>query len=254
MFDEITISLVFAYMLVLCRIGAAISMLPTMSEGYMFSRARLYIALGLSVIIAPAVNPLLPQMPISITSLVLLAAGEILIGFTIGAIAKITLSSLHVAGSVISYQSGLAAATIFDPNQGGQSSLISGFLTMVAIMLIFATNLHHIFLYGLVDSYHLFTPGEAPPLGDFANLVTKTVAGSFLVGMKFAAPQIIIGLILYLGAGIMSRLMPQMQVFFVLMPVQIFLGFFVLMITLSVGMMWFIDNYSDTMAIFIKYE
>ncbi len=229
-------------------------MLPGLSESYMFTKARLVAALGISGMVVSIAANHLPPMPVSVIELFLLLGSEVLIGLSIGAIIKMVMGAIHTAGMIMSHQMGLAAAMLFDPSQGSQGSLVGVFLSLIALLLILTTNLHYVFLQGLIDSYILFKPGEGVPFGDFATLATKTLSGSFLLGFKIASPLVIMGLVTYLGAGVMSRLMPQMQVFFVLMPVQILTGFFVLMITLSGSMMWFMDYYSEVMQVFIASE
>lgn len=252
MFDGITEAAVFSYILVFCRIGAGMMLLPGISEAYISPMARLVAALGITGVVVPIIQPTLPALPESVAALFLLLAGEIIIGVLIGTIAKILLSTMHIAGDIIAYQIGLSSGMMFDPSQGSQTTIISTFMSVLALMLILSTDLHHIFLTGLVDSYTLFSPATALNTGDMTQLVESTVSGSFTMGVKIAAPLIVIGLIINLGAGIMGRLMPQMQVFFIMMPVQISLGFFILMITLSGGMMWFMDYYAEVMANFIN--
>jgi len=252
MFADITVEIIFAYFIVFCRIGSAIMLMPGLSESYISTRARLVTALTITIVVTPLLEKLIPPMPKSTIGFMLIVMAEVIIGILIGSIAKILLSAIHVAGQTISFQIGLSAANIFDPSQGGQSSTVGMFLNTVAILLIFTTDLHHIFLTGVVDSYHLFNPANALPIGGFTDLVTKTVSSSFLIGIKIAAPQLVIGLLLFLGAGVMGRLMPQMQVFFVLMPLQIMIGFFIIMVTLSAGMMMFINFYGETLANFIN--
>jgi flagellar biosynthetic protein FliR len=254
MLDSINIAVVFSYLLVFCRIGSGVMMLPGLSEAYMSPVARLVIAGGLTFVVTPVIQAALPPMPQSVIMLVLQMGGEIIIGLLIGTIAKIILSATNVAGGIISYQMGLSSAAMFDPSQGAQSTEIGTFLSLLAMVLIFATDLHQVFLTGLVDSYSLFKPAAAIETGNMFELVEDTVSGSFMVGIRFAAPQIIIGLMMSLGAGVMGRLMPQMQVFFVMMPVQLAVGFFIFMITLSGGMMWFMDYYSEVMGNFINLK
>jgi flagellar biosynthetic protein FliR len=250
MLDQITTATTFAYMLVFCRIGAGFMMLPSISEAYISPMARLVAALGVTGLIVPLLQHTIPAMPSSGFALILMFAGEVVIGILLGTVAKIILSAMHVTGSVISYQIGLASATMFDPTQGTQSGTIETFLSILALMLILATDLHHVFIKGLVDSYTIFVPNSSLALNSMAELIGKTVSDSFALGVKLAAPQIVVGLIVNLGAGIMGRLMPQMQVFFIIIPVQILLGLFILMITLSGMMLWFMDYYSSTMANF----
>src|SRR5439155_877041 len=83
----------------------------------------------------------------------------------------------------------------------------------LGVALIFTTDMHHLVIGALDDSYSLFAPGETPFLGDVAALTTRTVASAFRVGIQLSAPFIVFGLLFNLGLGVLSRLMPQMQVF-----------------------------------------
>ena len=71
------------------------------------------------------------------------------------------------------------------------------------------------------------------------------VAQSFVIAMQLAAPFMVVGMLFYLGLGLLTRLMPQVQMFFIVMPIQIMLGFSVLALTLSAGMMWFLGNFEN---------
>jgi len=110
----------------------------------------------------------------------------------------------------------------------------------------------HGMLRAVVDSYSLFEPGVMPPVGDFSEAVARTVSLSFVLGLKIAAPFVAVGLLFSLGIGVLARLMPQVQVFFIAMPLQIALGFVVLGLTLSAAMVVFTDTlsalYGDLLA------
>jgi flagellar biosynthetic protein FliR len=88
----------------------------------------------------------------------------------------------------------------------------------------------------LHDSYRLFSPGEVPMVGDVAALVTRIVGGAFRVGIQLAAPFLVFGLVFNLSLGVLSRLMPQMQVFFVGMPLSIMIGFLILLLVVGAMM------------------
>jgi flagellar biosynthetic protein FliR len=107
------------------------------------------------------------------------------------------------------------------------------------VTLIFATDLHHLVIAGLNDSYTLFRPGEVPIVGDVASLITGTVTSAFRIGVQLAAPFLVFGLLFNLGLGVLSRLMPQMQVFFIGMPLAILAGFLVLLLVVGAMMMTF---------------
>jgi flagellar biosynthetic protein FliR len=166
---------------------------------------------------------------------------EVLIGAVLGLTARLTISALEVAGSVIAQQLGLGFVTAVDPTQGEQGVLVGNFLTMLAITLFFATDMHHLVIAALNDSYSLFEPGEVPATGDIAALVTKTVSGAFKIGIQLSAPFLVFGLLFNLGLGVLSRLMPQMQVFFVALPLSILLGLLFLLLLLGSMMGLFLD-------------
>jgi flagellar biosynthetic protein FliR len=107
--------------------------------------------------------------------------------------------------------------------------------------MIFATDLHHLVIAALNDSYVIFRPGEMPVLGDVANALSTTVAGAFRIGVQIAAPFLVFGLLFNMGLGILAKLMPQMQVFFVGMPLTILIGFLILIMVLGAMMMTFLD-------------
>ncbi|TAE33298.1 MAG: flagellar biosynthetic protein FliR [Alphaproteobacteria bacterium] len=242
---------IFAVLLIFSRFGAAIMLLPGFGESYVYPRARILIALAISLVMAPLLEPHLPSVPASPGSLVVLLISEILIGLMLGLLARMLLAIMHVTGMIISYQSSLALATQFDSSQVTQGSIIGNFFSLFALMLIFAFDLHHMLLRGVADSYSILLPTNTPPLEDMASYMVDTVALVFRIGIQLAAPSIVSGLLIYLAAGALSRIMPNMQVFFVIMPLQLYISFFILMIT-TVGILteWvevFSTTYSEWM-------
>ena len=112
---------------------------------------------------------------------------------------------------------------------------LRSFLTLLGITLVFATDLHHLVIAALNDSYNIFAPGQVPLVGDMAHHITRVVTTAFRIGIQLSAPFLVFGLLFNLGLGVLSRLMPQMQVFFVGMPLSILLG--LLLLLLVVGAM-----------------
>ena len=149
---------------------------------------------------------------------------ELLVGAVLGLTARLAISSLQVAGSVVAQQLGLGFVTAIDPTQNQQGLLVGNFLTVLGVTLIFATDLHHLVIAAMNDSYTIFAPGEIPLIGDAAQHVTRVIATSFKIGIQLSAPFLVFGLLFNLGLGILSRLMPQMQVFFIGLPLSILLG------------------------------
>lgn len=251
MLEQFVPETLFAYFLVFARVGSVIMVLPGFGESYVSPRIRLMLALTISFIATPALMQSLPGLPVSPLALLLLIATEIGIGFFIGISARILISALQVAGMIAAYHMSLANAFVFDPAAAQQGALAGAFLTLTALLLIFVTNLHHVMLIGIFGSYDIFAPGQLPPMGDVSDAIARLVSRSFLLALQIASPFIIVGLIFTLGVGLLNRLMPQVQMFFIAMPLQILLGMLVLMLTLSAVMMWFLDAFQEGVTAFM---
>jgi flagellar biosynthetic protein FliR len=237
---------VFAFALVFVRLGAALMLLPTIGESTVPARTRLHLALAFTLVLTPVLAGSLPAVPGGALELFVLVLGEAAVGLFLGASARIIMSALHVGGMVFAFQSSLAAAQIFDPNQASRTAITGNFLNLLAIVVIFATDLHHLLLAGLVDSYAVFPAGASWPAADGANAMARLVADAFRIGMQIAAPVLVAGFLLYLGGGLLNRLMPQMQVFFIMMPIQITLAFIILILSLSAMLYLFINFFDET--------
>jgi flagellar biosynthetic protein FliR len=230
-----------AFLLSFARIGTMVMLLPGLGELTVSPRVRLTLALALTAVILP-LHRSDYQVDLRAFGPVLLTLGqEILIGVVLGMLARLTIAALQIAGSVVAQQMGLGFVTSVDPTQGQQGVIVGNFLGVLGVTLIFATDMHHLVIAALNDSYTLFRPGEIPIVGDVASLFSTTVAGTFRIGIQLAAPFLVFGLLFNLGLGVLSRLMPQMQVFFIGLPLSILLGFLILALVLGTMMTTFLD-------------
>src|SRR6266700_64792 len=186
-------------------------------------------------------------MRIDISFLPALAAAFMLAFARLGATARVTLSALQVAGSVIAQQMGLGFVTAVDPTQGQQGVLIGNFLTMLGVTLLFATDSHHLVIAALNVSYAIFSPGENMASGDVASLATRAFAAAFKIGLQLSAPFLVFGLVFNIGLGVLARLMPQMQVYFVGVPLSIFAGFLIFALVIVAMMGSFLDYFIGVM-------
>lgn len=226
-------------------------MLPALGETSVPPRVRLIMSLSISLIIYGLVRETIPVMPVSAIALGVLLVCEVLVGIMIGLSIRLLVSALHVAGTVIAMQSGLAMAQAFDPAQGAQSSLVATFMMLLGVTLIFITDLHHLMISAMYNSYIMFPIGGELAVNEFAELIMTTVSDSFKLGIQMASPIIVYALVFNAGLGIIARLVPQIQVFFVAMPINITMGFIILMVVLSASMTWFIDNIRTSLEMFL---
>jgi flagellar biosynthetic protein FliR len=123
---------------------------------------------------------------------------------------------------------------------------------MVGLVLIFTSDLHLVMLRALADGYTLFPPGHLPPVGDFAQMAGKVVDDSFRLGVQISGPFIVFGILFNLGLGVVSRLMPAIQVFFIGLPPQILLNLLLLAASIGIGMTWFLSQFEDTLGKFLS--
>jgi flagellar biosynthetic protein FliR len=234
----------FLYMLMFSRIGAILMLMPALGEDMIPMRMRLSFALAFTLVLYPLLSPTLPSMPEDVMAIIGLIFHELAIGIILGAIVRISVMATQVAGAIIAFQTGLSSAMAADPTQVGmQGAVFGSFLSFLGMVLIFATDLHHMALAATYDSYMVF-PLDAPLMfDDAAQLAIRTVAGAFSVGVQMSAPFIVFGLVFNLGAGILARLMPALQVYFLLMPANIIIGLVLFAMLLMMMMGWYLSHF-----------
>ncbi|MET0969919.1 MAG: flagellar biosynthetic protein FliR [Tardiphaga sp.] len=240
-------TLAAAFMLVFARIGAMVMLLPGFGEANIPARTKLSIALALTLIILPLHRNAYNVDMGSIVPLLVLMMHEIVIGIVLGATARVTLSALQVAGAVIAQQLGLGFVTSVDPTRGEQGVLIGNFLNMLGITLLFATDTHHLVIAALNESYKIFSPGEIMPSGDVAQLATNAFTEAFKIGAQLSAPFLVFGMVFNIGLGVLARLMPQMQVYFVGVPLSIMVGFLIFAVVLTTMMGTYLQYFIGVM-------
>lgn len=242
----------FLFMLIFARLGTMIMLMPALGESNVPTRIRLGLALSLTLVLYPLVSTrYVGGVPDQMLGIMLLLGGELLIGFFIGLATRLVMAAIQIAGTIIAGQSGLAFAMAFDPAQGQQGVIFSNFLSILAITLIFVTDLHFLLVGALHDSFLLFPPGSLMPVGDLAQNAVNTVGEAFSIGIRISAPFIVFGLVFYFGLGLLNRLMPQMQIFFIAMPANIFMGIGLLMLLLATLMTWYMGHVEATLSQFL---
>lgn len=234
---------VFIFITVFARVGACVMLLPGFGEAYVPPRIRLVLALAISLAIAGVVKIDVPKT--SPAALLTAIGPEIMVGLLLGGMARMFSSAIHTGGMIIAMQAGLGQAVAFDPNQSAQGAEVGNFMSYMSVALIFASGLDHLMIKAMAESYGMFSPLSMPSLEDAASLAVKTIATAFMVAVKMASPFIVIGLLMNLGAGLLARLMPAIQIFFIMMPLQIAISFLVFMTTLAAAMLVYLEAFRN---------
>jgi flagellar biosynthetic protein FliR len=239
----------FHYLLIFARVGSILMLLPALGEQMIPARLRLAFALALTLVFLPLLSSSLGPLPTDFVGVLVLMGHEIIVGLILGAIVRIITMATQVAGAVIAYQSGLSFAQSADPTQAGvQGAVIGAFLSFLGVTLIFATDLHHVMVAAIYESYEMFPTTAEIMWDDVAQVVINAIAGAFVIGVQMSAPFIVFGLVFNIGLGILSRLMPQLQVFFIAMPANILVGLILFALLLAMMMGWYLMHFEDQLA------
>lgn len=233
------------FMLILCRIGGAFLLFPLMNNRFINIQIRTMISIMVCLVVMPVLGPILVQQVPSnanFQTLIYYMVSEFILGVSIGLIARIYYTVIYTLGSVVSMQSGLGNAALFDPDQNEQSALFSSMLVTITLAYMFVMDIHHIFFYNVIESYERFKVGST-----FANIdgitehLVSDLSNAFLVAFKISSPFIIVSLALLMMTGMLSRLMPTLQVLFVITPLQILIIMYTLYLILNDAIITLID-------------
>lgn len=243
---------VFAFILVFVRVGTAIMIMPGIGNAFVPPNIRLYFALAFTFVVFPILQDRVPNpLPETFTFFTMIMM-EFIAGLFLGTVMRILLAAIDIAGMIIATQSSLANAQLFNPSFASQGSIVGAFLTMIAILLLLVTDMHHLMITGIIESYDLILINQIPPMGDMANIIIQQVGFAFKIAIQMTAPFLIIVTLLNVGMGVMSKVMPQVQVFMLAVPIQVTLSLITLGIIMSTMMLYWLSSYDEGFHIFYK--
>ena len=218
----------FAFVLVLARVSAAVMLLPGLGEAEVPPMIRAGLAVGLTLVLLPVVLERLPAVPEGGLVALLMVAGEVGIGLWLGWLARLLVLALPMAGQLVAGMIGLANVLQPDAVLGPQNSALGRLFALAAPVAIMAAGLHMLPIAALEGSYHVLPPGLALPQDEVVQTVVAAVGESFALALRLAAPFVLAAIVWNLALGVLSRLVPQLQVYFAAMPGQILGGFLLL--------------------------
>lgn len=239
----------YAFLMIFMRFGLAVMIMPGIGDSFVPSPIRLFFTLALCLVLTPPLAAMMPPMPSQTALMVGLLASEAMIGIFIGTLMRILVNALDTAGSIISIQIGFSSALLFNPVSGTQGSLIGSIYSMLGVTLLMVMNFHHYMIALIADSYVTMpATGGFPDFATFAEIIVRTVSIAFKMGVLIALPFLVVGLIIQMGFGVLGRLMPQLQIFFLALPAQIMIGLVMLAMTFSAGILYWANGYEATLA------
>jgi len=228
------------------RITSILFFLPLFDNKSIPALFKIGLSFVISILLIPLLKPSdMPDFTLGIPFAIGIAT-EIIMGVGIGLSVKLIFAGIQLGGQLVGYQMGLAIANVFDPSTGSQSSIIAQFKYMAAMLIFLSIDAHHWFFRAILESFVII-----PPFGFKLNtsLIEYLIVLSgdmFVIAVKLSAPLIVAMLFTSVALGLVARTVPQMNVFFVAMPVKLFVGFIFIGLTLPAFSSFLVDIFNDT--------
>lgn len=214
----------FAAALLFARIGTALMLMPGVGEAEVPVPVRLAFAVVLTALLFPPLAPALPAAPGDVGRMLALVACETTVGLWLGFLARLALFALVMAGQLTSLLLGFASVLTADAVLGPHGTALSRLFMLAGVALVLSAGLHALPLAALKASYALIPPGEGFAMADAAEMLHRAVAGSIGLALQLAAPFLLAAVLAQAALGLLSRLVPQVQVYFLALPAQLLAG------------------------------
>jgi len=211
--------------LILLRVSTMTMFLPVLGHQLVPPQVKIGLMALIAMLMYPVARPLTPAIPPSPVALAVLAGQEIILGGMLAMLAQLVFAAVQLAGQLMSYQMGISIANIMDPVSQSQVSLVGQLAVILAMLVWMAAGGHHAFLAAIADSFRVLPIGH-PWSGAGWQALNDAAAAMFSLGLRLAAPVLLLLLFTYVALGLLSRAVPQIQIFFVSFPLTIGLGLF----------------------------
>ncbi|WP_346354612.1 flagellar biosynthetic protein FliR [Azotosporobacter soli] len=223
---------VAVFLLVFVRVSGIFFLTPVYGSRNVPGHVKVALGLAVTYILYPMVYQ--PGIPIPEQWLpyLFLVASEFVAGMIIGFVSSLVFTSIQMCGQILDTQIGFGIVNVIDPQSGNQVPLVGNFLYILAIMVFLALNGHHVVLGALVASFKLIPMTGVIFNAAISQFVVGLMKGIFLIAIQISLPVLASLLLIDISLGILSRTMPQMNIFIVGVPAKIFAGIFVLSLVL----------------------
>lgn len=229
-----TSALVPLYLLVFGRISAMAVTMPIIGFGSVPLRVRIFFAFLLTLIIAPGLTENFTVVYSTFLPLAVDMMREIMLGLFIGFGARLIFEGFSVAGAFIGLQMGMAIMNVFDPSSEDQQPIISTFWMLIIVTFFLVTNSHYFLMATIFENFKLIHLGSATFNPAAGRVFMNGGVILYELALKFAAPTMVFLLTLDVAIAFMARVMPQLNIFFISLPLKIGAGIFLLIISLKI--------------------
>jgi flagellar biosynthesis protein FliR len=226
----------FSFVLVMARVGGAVALLPGLGESEPPAILRVGLAAAIAALLLPGIAPSISAVPEANVQAGAMIAAELITGLWLGWLARLMVLALPIAGQFIGYVMGIANVLQPDPILGSQATPVSSLLAIAAPLFVLTSGLYALPLAALAGSYAIVPAGTMLPAADSTETAVRAVAAAFGVALQLASPFILVSIVWHVAIGLLARLVPRLQVYFIAMPAQL-LGGMLLLAVLATALM-----------------
>ena len=214
----------FVFVVVLARVGSATMLLAGFGEAEVPPTLRAGFALCLAALVLPVVGPGFAPLPPDFVGLASVLVCEILTGLWMGWLVRVLMQIPAMAGQVMAAATGLSNVIQPDAETGPQSSALAHALGLAAPVVVLASGLHALPLQALIGSYEVIAVGTVLPMVETASQAVEITGRGFAMALQLGGPFVVAGLVWQVALGLLTRLVPQLQIYFAAIPGQIAAG------------------------------
>lgn len=244
--------------LAFARLLSFLAVVPFFGGAAVPARVKVATAAALVIIVYPALAAAIPpggaRLPFGPVGFVALLAKEALVGFTLGFLASLVFEAIQIAGRIIDFQRGTTMGELFAPQLQLQVSELGQFKLQLALVIFLAIGAHRAFIGAMLESFAyipaLGFPRLAPGWTPLADYIARLSGQMLAAGVQLAAPAMIALLLTELFFGIINRAAPQVNVFFLSMPVKVALGLLVVLLALALYRDRYIYYFNESIRAF----
>jgi flagellar biosynthetic protein FliR len=209
------------------------ALLPGVGEAVAPVIVRIGLALSVTILLIPELQPMIPPLPAAGLSLGLMIASEVITGLWFGWVARMIVLALPTGAQFIGYFIGLSSVLQPDAELGAQSGVLGKLFETAAPVILLVTGLYRLPLTALDGLFQLIPPGHILPPAESAEVAVRAVGTGFSLALQLASPFVVIAIAWHVAMGLVARIVSRMQIYFVSMPGQIVLGLSLLAVTTS---------------------
>jgi flagellar biosynthetic protein FliR len=232
---------VAGFMLVIARIAPLFVVAPMFSSKMIPPRVKGITAVGLAVGIAPLATAD-HRLPLDVMSLAAIAGKELMVGLAFAFAIGVLFAAVTAAGALLDTLIGFSFGALVDPITGNNSSILGQLYALVGVAIFIAVNGDHWVIQGLYRTYDLVPLADAPSIPSLTAGVQAAFSGVFVAALELSAPVVLAVILTDAAFGVVSRVVPQLNVFAVGFSAKVTVGLLVLGVSLPFAAGWLSDE------------